>query len=158
MRILGIDPGIHRLGWAIIDHGYSEDSWVASGCIITDRRQETAQRLHHIAQELRRLISEFHPNIMGVEKLFFSKNSKTAMIVGEARGVILATAAAQGLTITEITPNEVKLSTTGSGNADKQQVARMIPMLIKLPPAKRLDDELDAIAVALATARFQRTL
>jgi len=157
MRILGIDPGIHRLGWAIIDHEYSRDSWVASGCIVTNRADSTATRLQAISKEITQLIALHHPNHLGIEKLFFSKNSKTAMIVGEARGVVLSVAAGKNLTITEVTPNAVKLSTTGSGEADKKQVARMIPLLVQLPNTKRLDDELDALAIALTAARLQST-
>lgn len=154
MRILGIDPGIDRLGWAIVDHEYSRDTWVASGCIVTNRAEATATRLQAISKEITQLIQTHRPKHLGIEKLFFSKNSKTAMIVSEARGVVLSVAAGENLDITEVTPNAVKLSTTGSGAADKKQVARMIPLLIKLPIAKRLDDELDAIAVALTVAKL----
>lgn len=153
MRILGIDPGIDRLGWAIINHQGSIDQWIDSGCILTDRSATLPERLLAAGKELQAIIVQHHPDVVGVEELFFAKNAKTAMMVGQARGVVLYVAAHVRVPIIELTPNEIKLSVTGSGNADKKQVEKMVRLIIKnLPNGKRLDDEMDAMAVALATA------
>ena len=154
MRILGIDPGLGRLGWAVIAHERSRDNWIASGCMTTRRGDALSHRLLSLSQQLSRVLSNYHPQRAAVEKLFFAANAKTAMMVGEARGVILLAIAQARVPLSEITPNEVKLAITGTGSADKRQVAKMVPLLLHdLPRGKRMDDEMDALAIAIAAAR-----
>ncbi len=157
MKVLGIDPGIDRLGWAVIEHVGATDTWRASGCILTDRGTPLPDRLLSAGNALRTILLEHQPDAVGVEELFFAKNAKTAMMVGQARGMILFVAAASHVPIIELTPNAIKLSVTGSGAADKKQVEKMVRMIIKnFPKGKRLDDEIDAMAVALAAAQIYK--
>ncbi len=158
MLTLGVDPGIDRLGWAIIDHQGSTDRWIDSGCILTDRGTSLPDRLCSAGDALRQVLTLHTPEVIGVEELFFAKNAKTAMMVGQARGVVLYIASHQHVPIIELTPNEIKLSVTGSGSADKKQVEKMVRIIIKnLPSGKRLDDEIDAMAVALSAALYNRS-
>ncbi len=155
MKILGIDPGLDRLGWAIVEHSAREDRWMASGCIRTLRGDSQADRLLSAGVQLGKVLTEYKPDRVGVEQLFFAKNAKTAMMVGQARGMILYVVAMQHVPIIEVLPNQVKQSVAGSGAADKRQVEKMVRMIIKeLPAGKRLDDEVDAIAIALTAARL----
>ncbi|MBI5135089.1 crossover junction endodeoxyribonuclease RuvC [Candidatus Uhrbacteria bacterium] len=158
MRILGIDPGLDRLGWAVVEHSPREDRWVASGCIRTMRGDSQTDRLLSAGKQLQAVFAEYKPDRVGVEQLFFAKNAKTAMMVGQARGVILYVVASQSVPIIEVLPNQVKQSVAGSGAADKRQVGKMVRLITKdLPTGKRLDDEVDAIAIALTAAQLQST-
>lgn len=156
MRILGIDPGYHRCGYSLLEQTPgSGTAWrlLASGAIVTDAGLSMAQRLHALSAELAMLLKLWQPQALAIEELYFAKNAKTALGVAQARGVILALAAGAGLSIAEYMPATVKSQLTGSGSADKAQVAFMVRRIVgsgpDAPDAKALDDELDAIAVAL---------
>jgi crossover junction endodeoxyribonuclease RuvC len=152
VRVLGIDPGYHRCGYGVLEQHGQQWRLLASGAVITDRAQSMALRLHALSRELDLLCRLHQPDALAIEELYFAKNAKTAMGVAQARGVILAQAAGLGLTIAEYAPSTVKSQLTGNGAADKQQVAFMVRRLVGgglSPAADALDDELDAIAVAL---------
>lgn len=149
MRVLGIDPGYDRLGLAVLEGDPSKPSYVWSGCV-SPAKGASEQRLAAVYEAVARAITEYRPQKVSLETLFFSTNRKTALSVAEARGAILAAVGATGLPVCEYSPAQVKLAVTGHGGADKTAIARMLPHLITLPPGPRLDDELDAIAVALA--------
>lgn len=152
MRVLGIDPGFHRCGFAVVEHAAPAPALCGSGVIVTQRGETLALRLHALALDYVRLLDEWRPQAVAVEEIYFTKNAKTAIGVAQARGVILERSAAAGLPVSEFAPTMVKSQLTGNGRADKAQVAYMVRRMIALPPQadeKRLDDELDAIAVAL---------
>lgn len=150
-RVLGIDPGTHRLGWAIIDGTPSKPGLVGHGCIEFSKNTGVAEYLLRIQAELENLLIEFQPDKVGIEALFAQKNLKTVLTVAQARGVILYTLAKHGLTWRELSPNTIKSTVAGAGNAGKLEVARMVGLLLRLDTAKLLDDVTDALAVALAT-------
>jgi crossover junction endodeoxyribonuclease RuvC len=149
MRVLGVDPGFDRLGLAVIEGDPSKPHFVWSDCI-EPPKGAMENRLAVVARAIEDTIATYTPDALAIETLFFSTNRKTAISVGQARGAVLASAGNHALPVVEISPQEVKLAVTGHGAADKTAVARMLPKLIVLPPRKRRDDELDAIAVALA--------
>ena len=152
MRVFGIDPGYHRCGWAVVEGSGRSQELVASGTIVTNRSWPLGERLHALACELDDLLAAQQPDVVAVEEIYFAKNVKTAIGVAQARGVVLEHAAAAELPVAEYTPTTVKSQLTGNGRADKQQVSFMVRKWFKLPAAKRLDDELDAIGVALCHA------
>lgn len=150
MKILGIDPGYERLGIAIIENEQKPEV-VFSECFKTSVKDPHAQRLAEIQEEVEKVIKKHKPEKMGVETLFFNKNIKTAIKVAEARGIILASAHQNKLKIFELSPQQIKIAVTGYGKSDKRAVAKMIPLLVEMnKKSARLDDELDAIACALA--------
>ena len=150
MRILAIDPGYDRLGIAILEGDPSRPILLSSECI-QPNRGTVAERLAEVSLAISKAILEYHPDALGIETLFFSSNKKTALGVAEARGAVLATAGIAKIPIIECSPQQVKLAVTGYGGADKKAVEQMIPRLLVLPEKKRLDDELDAIAVGVCT-------
>lgn len=156
MRVLGIDPGFDRLGMAVLEGDPSRPTFIWSECILP-AKGEAAERLATVYKRTAEVIQEYSPDVLAIETLFFSSNKKSALPVAEARGAILAAAGIAGILVHEFSPGTVKLAVTGHGSADKAAIARMIPHLITLPEKKRLDDELDAIAVAIAglSARLQ---
>ncbi len=170
MRIIGIDPGYDRLGIAVIEKnapgksaiGKSSDTLLYSDCFKTSPKEPFYTRLAQVGTEVGRIIDEYKPSGMAIESLFITKNQKTAMHVAEARGVIAYEAARRGLPIFEYTPGQIKIAVTGHGTSDKEQVTKMIPLLIRMPvttPARKiLDDEYDAIAVALTCIACERNI
>jgi crossover junction endodeoxyribonuclease RuvC len=155
---LGIDPGTAITGYGVIEG--EGDSLVVTtyGAVTTPANQPLAQRLQHIYRELRALITEWHPDSAAVEELFFSKNARTALSVGHARGVALLALTEAGLPIQEYKPAEVKQAVAGYGNAPKQQVQGMVQLLLNLDEVPRPDDAADALAVAIChfhSARWQ---
>lgn len=154
-RVLGIDPGFDRLGLAVVEGDASRPTHVWSECVLP-AKGEPHERLAAVYTAVSNAITEYQPRALALETLFFSTNKKTALAVAEARGAVLAAAGAHGLSVLEFSPGQVKLAVTGHGAADKEAIARMIPHLITLPPKKRLDDELDAIAIAIAGLSTRR--
>lgn len=148
MRVVAIDPGFDRMGVAVLEGDPSRPVYIWSDCIIPPPGSP-AERLAVIHQAIIDAIEKHTPDVLGIETLFFSTNKKTALSVAEARGTILAAAGLKNIPVSEHSPQQVKLAVTGYGNADKSAVSSMIPRLITLPPKKRLDDELDAIAVGI---------
>ena len=152
MRILGIDPGIARVGWAVVLTHTPEPVALSFGCITTEKENKPETRLRQIHEAVTLLVTKFHPDCMSVEDLFFATNAKTAIGVGQSRGVILLAAAMAKIPVVSYTPLAVKRAITGSGTADKKQVAAMIVRILKLRHAPRLDDTADALAIAMTHA------
>jgi crossover junction endodeoxyribonuclease RuvC len=157
MRILGIDPGIGRTGWGIIDTESSKLKVKSYGCIETEPNSDISGRLFAVHDEVSRIILEYKPECMAVEELFFGKNIKTAFVVGQARGVILLAGAENNLPITIYTPLQVKIALTGYGRAEKPQVGKMVKTLLNLTEVPKPDDTADALAVALSHAFSYRS-
>lgn len=149
MRILGIDPGYGRMGWGVIEGQGRDWSYVAHGCVETDADKEFIGRLKEISDSLKEIIATYNPDASSVEDLFFAKNAKTAMKVGQARGVILLSLIEAGLPITEFTPTQIKSAVTGYGTADKKQVQSLVQMSLKMKKFPSQDDAADALGVAL---------
>jgi len=150
MIILGIDPGFGRTGYAILEQQKNQTVLRTCGCISTKTGEPMHLRLLEIAEDLEKIIKKWQPDVACIESLFFTTNAKTAITVGQARGVLLLTAAKNKLKIIEVTPLQVKISTTGYGKATKQQVQRMIQTLLKLKKIPKPDDAADACAIAWA--------
>jgi crossover junction endodeoxyribonuclease RuvC len=152
MRILGIDPGIARVGWAVIETHIPEPTPISFGCITTEKNEKPETRLSQIHTAIKLLCKKFHPDCMSVEELFFATNAKTAIGVGQSRGVILLAAAEAHIPVVSYTPLAVKRAITGDGTADKKQVASMVVRILKLAKAPKLDDTADALAIAMTHA------
>lgn len=149
-RVLGIDPGYERVGVAVVEKDKNgKEILLYSDCLRTDKKLTHSKRLAIIADALQKLIKKYQPDTLATETLFFETNQKTAMRVAEARGAILVTGALLDLAVREFTPLQIKVAVTGDGRADKKQMISILPRLIKIPKKKMLDDEYDAIAVAI---------
>jgi len=150
-RVLGIDPGTHRIGWGIIDGNPSHPHLLACDCLQFPHNTAIAEYLLKIQAEIENLLLKYQPEKIGIEALFVQKNLKTAIHVAQARGVILYTLAKHGSSWIELSPNTIKSTVAGAGNAGKQEVQRMVGLLLRLDTSQLLDDTTDALAVALAT-------
>ncbi len=160
MKILAVDPGYDRIGFAILDGSPTSPFLLHSECFITDRKKTREKRLSAVAEKTAKIISVFEPDEMAIETLFFSANQKTAIGVAEARGVILSEAGRLNLNVREINPNSVKVAVTGYGKSDKKSVMMMVDRLVKIKKKPEFDDEYDAIAIgltALATNKTKKT-
>ena len=155
-RILGIDPGYGRMGYAVVAAAGNELHLLACDETITQTRQAYPLRLQLLYEELSVIIARYHPHEAAVEKLFFGKNVTTAIGVAQARGVALLTLVQSGLTIAEYTPSEVKLAVAGYGAARKEQVGYMVQHILGLPSIPRPDDAADAAAIAICHAHALR--
>lgn len=149
-RVLGIDPGTHRIGWGVIDGTPSRCNLVACDCLEFPKNTGTAEYLLKIQAEIENLILKYNPDKIGIEALFVQKNLKTVTKVAEARGVMLYTFAKHRLSWTELSPNTIKSAVAGAGNAGKLEVERMVGLLLDIDTKKLLDDTTDALAIALA--------
>jgi len=149
-RVLSIDPGTHRIGWGVVDGTSSRCNLVGYGCIEFPKGTEKSQYLLKLQAEIESLIFKYHPNKIGIEALFVQKNLKTVTSVAEARGVILYTFSKHDLVWTELSPNTIKSVVAGAGNAGKNEVQRMVGLLLHIDTKKLLDDTTDALAIALA--------
>jgi crossover junction endodeoxyribonuclease RuvC len=156
MLILGIDPGYAITGWAILEKTGAKLKAQDYGVIETKNGLPHATRLLVLHQELTKIIKKFKPELLVVEELFFFKNLKTAIKVAEARGVILAIAAENGLEILEITPLQIKQALVGYGRAEKKQIQQMVKVILGLKEIPRPDDAADALAVAITCAHSRR--
>ncbi len=149
MIVLGIDPGIAITGWAIVSEEKGKVRLIASGAITTSADLSTSDRLVKLHKSLNLLISRYHPDTASLENLFFNTNAKTALIVGQARGVVQLALSQAKIPIIEYTPLQVKMSLTGYGRADKNQIQQMVKTILKLPKILTPDDVADAAAIAL---------
>lgn len=149
MRIMGIDPGLATMGWGVIDCSLDAPEFVSSGIIQTLPAESLPQRLARIDSGMDELIMLYKPGAIVFEQLFFAKNVTTAFNVGAARGVAIARCARFTDALYEYTPMQIKQAVVGYGKADKQQVQRMIQLLLKLPEIIQPDDAADAVAAAL---------
>ena len=145
MKILGIDPGYDRVGIAVIENNIL----LHSECFSTNPKEDFHLRLKGVGMRINKVILDYSPDVMAIESLFITKNQKTAMKVAEARGVISYEASLKNIPIFEYSPPQIKVAITGHGGSDKTQIIKMIPLLLKMKAKKALDDEYDAIAVAL---------
>ena len=152
MIILGIDPGLAIVGWGVISYHGSRFETLGYGSIQTPAGMPTEQRLCSIYDSLKEIIEKYKPDQMAVEELFFNTNITTGIRVAEARGVILMSAHAMGVKISEYTPLQVKQAVVGYGRAEKKQVINMVTMLLGLPKPPKPDDTADALAIAICHA------
>lgn len=152
MIALGIDPGTAVCGFGVVELRDGTLRLVDAGCIRTPMGMSDAERLRRLHAALSGLIAEHRPVRIGIERLFFQRNVRTAMAVGQARGVALLAAAEAGLPVDEPTPNEVKQAVCGNGAAEKAQVATMVERLLGVSLAGAADDATDALAVAIGCA------
>ena len=149
MRVIAIDPGYDRCGIAILEGSSGSETIVFSECFQTRKEESLAQRIFSIGERINQLISKYKPQSMAVEDLFFAKNTKTALDVSQARGVIVFQGMRNNLRIYEYTPNQIKLAVTGYGSATKKDMHFLTSKLIKLEDKTYIDDEIDAIAVGI---------
>jgi crossover junction endodeoxyribonuclease RuvC len=156
MRVLALDPGYDRLGVAVLERQNGKEVLLYSGCILTDRTDVLTERLFTIGAAVQELLKTHSPSAVGIETLFFNKNTKTAIGVAQARGIIIFLAKQAGCTVHEFGPQEIKVAVTGYGKSDKQGVIDMVKRLIINAPQKALDDEYDAIAVGITTLAHLR--
>ena len=149
MRVLAVDPGYDRLGVAVLDKKKGDEELVFSSCITTKKDSPLEDRLFELGKAFESLLKKYHPDVVGIETLFFNKNQKTAMGVAEARGIVVYLSKKNMLPLYEFGPQEVKIAVTGYGKSDKQGVIDMVRRLVKDAPKKAHDDEYDAIAVGI---------
>lgn len=152
MLVLGIDPGTAICGYGFVEYAGSRLIPHAYGAITTSPKARMEDRLLKIYEELNALIKEYRPEVMGVEQLFFNRNVTTAIPVGQARGIVLLSAAKNHLELIERTPLQVKQAVTGYGKATKEQVIYMVTKLLHLPAPPHPDDVADALAVAICAS------
>src|SRR3989338_7820237 len=165
MRVLGIDPGISRTGWGVIAvqnsalrRSSGQEFRVQNyGCIETDAKEKVEKRLEEIYTEILTLIEKYSPDELAIEELFFNTNSKTAFVVGQARGVVLLAGAQKKIKIGIYTPLQVKIAVSGYGSAEKEQVGKMVKTILGLQSIPKPDDTADALAVGL-THLFSRKI
>jgi len=155
-RILAFDPGFERLGIAVVEKEGGKEILLHSECVRTLATLPFPERLREVGEAMERSIAAWHPSAVALENIFFEKNAKTAMGVAQVKGVLTYIAAVHDLPVFEYTPLEVKVAITGYGKSDKAAVAAMVPRLVTLPPRKRLDDEIDAIAIGLTCLASSR--
>ena len=155
MIVLGIDPGTAALGYGIVESTRGRVRAVDHGCLVTSPDSSLPERLLAIHTLVGDLIALHQPQVVAVERLFFSKNVQTAFAVGQARGVVLLAAAQHGVRVREATPNEVKSAIAGYGAADKEQVQRMVQMVLAMDELPRPDDAADALAIAVWAANTE---
>lgn len=153
MRILGVDPGLARLGWSLLN-----GSSVSFGCLETKANTSLADRLLQLHKALTELLVEHDPEVLALETLFFVKNAKTLAQVGHARGVILLVAAQGKIPVFEYAPRQIKMALTGYGAAEKPQMQMMTKRLLNLTELPQPDDAADACAVALCHAQYAQSL
>ena len=153
MRILGIDPGIGITGYGLIETKGDEVELITCGSIQTDKNKTTSQRLLEIYKDMKELCSKLNPDMAGIEQLFFFKNQKTIIPVAQARGVILTALEEMGIKTGEYTPLVVKQVITGHGRATKEEVHSMVKRYVDVDKYTKLDDTIDAIAIAICHSR-----
>ncbi|OGI85831.1 crossover junction endodeoxyribonuclease RuvC [Candidatus Nomurabacteria bacterium RIFCSPLOWO2_01_FULL_39_17] len=160
MIILGIDPGFERLGIAILEKNKSEkkEKIIFSECFKTSSKLDFSERLHLIGGRVKKIIKKYRPEILAIETLFLNTNQKTVMHVAEVRGAIIYEAMNFGLKVFEASPPQIKIATTGYGRANKEQMMKMVKILLAINNSTKSDDELDAVAIALTAFAHTRIL
>ena len=149
-RVLGVDPGLTRCGYAVLSPGSSGAAQaLALGVLRTDKDADTPVRLAILQSDIEALLDEFQPSAVAVERVFFQSNVRTAIGVAQASGVVLAAAARRGCHVAEYTPSQVKDTVAGWGGADKAQVQKMVQLRLGLATVPRPPDAADAAAIAL---------
>lgn len=147
MIFLGIDPGTVRVGYGVVkkDNGLSAVSYGLVG----DKDKEPSERLAHIGEEIKKLIKKYNPDVVGIEKIYFSKNKKTAISVAEARGVIVFVVESMGIPMLEFTPSDIKRAVAGDGSCDKESLRRVVSITLGEKNIDGPDDISDALAIAI---------
>ena len=159
MKVLAIDPGYERLGIAVLEKGTAgKEILLFSDCFRTSPEENFELRLLSLGKRTVEIIELYSPDALSIENLFLSNNQKTAMRVAEVRGALIYVASSHGLSIAEMTPLQIKLAVTGDGKSSKDQMMKMVDMLIKTDKKKMLDDEYDAIACGLAFFALYKSL
>ena len=153
MKILGIDPGMAIVGYGLINYESGKINLLSSGSIQTDKKSSDSERLFEIFNDLSTVVEKYKPDCASVENLFFFKNQKTVIPVAEARGVILTVLQKYDIPIYSYTPMEVKQVLTGYGRADKKEVEQMVKLSLETASLPKLDDTVDAIAIAICHVR-----
>ena len=156
MRIIGIDPGTGILGFGVVDYKKGKTTMVTAGVITTPAHTPIDERLEEIFDGLTEIITETNPEVMSIEKLFFSQNVTTAISVAQARGVAMLTGRRAKLPIAEYTPQQIKQTLTGYGKADKKQMQEMVRVQLGLTETPKPDDCADALAAAITHAMMSR--
>ncbi len=151
MVILGIDPGTTRIGFGVIEKKKKQLFSKNYGCIFLEKEEEE-KRILEIYKKIEEILKKENPDVVSIEKVFFSKNKKTAMAVSEARGVIKLAALKRGVVVKNYTPNEVKRSISTHGQADKKEVQKMVKLILNLKEEPKPDDAADALAIAVCAA------
>ena len=157
MIVIGIDPGLARLGYGVIESANGKIRPLVYGCVeTTGKNTRTPERLLQIFDAVEALFEKYSPTHLAIERLFFTNNITSAMNVSEVRGVVLLAAERRKIEITEYTPNQVKQAITGSGRADKRQMQEMITRLLHLDEIPKPDDAADALSIALCHIHILR--
>lgn len=156
--VLGIDPGTHRTGFAVVDGRMGRLKAVTYGVITTLPKESPGARLHKIYERVQALLVEYQPEMAGIERLFLGANAPSAVSVGQARGVVLLALTQAGVEVGEYTPSQVKMAIVGYGRAEKAQVQAMVQTLFGLERIPRPDDAADALAIAVCTINHTSTL
>lgn len=157
MIILGVDPGVAATGWAVlkaIEQG--SNMTIEYGVVRTKAGIPMPERLSKIYYELSKIIREFKPDVCAIEEIYFGKNAKTAMMVGQARGVAVLAAVRAKVEVSEFTPLQVKTAVTGYGRAEKIQMQKMVKRLLGLSEVPKSDDAADALAIAICCAATRK--
>jgi crossover junction endodeoxyribonuclease RuvC len=153
-RILGVDPGLASTGWGIVDSESGAVKHIDHGTIETKADRPRAERLCFIMASVRSILEKFKPDEAAVETLYFGKNISSAIPVAEARGVICAAVAERGISVRELTPNEIKLGVSGIGRAEKRQVQEMVRIILGLDESPGSDHAADALGAAICAAKI----
>jgi crossover junction endodeoxyribonuclease RuvC len=156
--LLGIDPGTAALGYGVIERTGGRLRPIDHGCFVTSPDSALPERLRAIHEHVAELIELHRPRIVAVERLFFSRNVQTAFAVGQARGVVLLAAAQAAVPVREATPSEIKTAVAGDGRADKEQIGRMVKLVLGMEVVPTPDDAADALAVAIWAANVSSGL
>ena len=156
MRILGIDPGIATVGFGIVEYNGNKFSVVEYGAVISAPNIEMPKRIKSIYDDMSLIIEKYKPDEVAVEELFFNTNVKTAIAVGQARGVLILSAANKDLPVYEYTPLQIKQAVVGYGRAEKAQVQYMVKAILSLGEVPKPDDTADALAVAICHAHTRK--
>ena len=149
MRILGVDPGLSITGFSIMDTKRNQTHLSAYGTIKPKPKDTLPKRLNYLFEEMNKILDQFSPDVMAIEDAFYSKNVKSAMTLGQARGSLILAAAQADISVHEFAPRKVKMSVCGNGAASKEQVSYMVTQILKLKEPPKPLDVSDAMAVGL---------
>lgn len=155
LKIIGIDPGLQCTGWGIIQTTGNNLTYIAHGTLKTNIKDSLADRLNGLHQGLLKIMEQYNPFEAAIEDIFMNKNPASALKLGMARGVVLFTPAAYGLSVFEYSANKVKKAVVGSGHAEKHQVGLMVSRLLPTMPKGVINDAADALAVAICHAHHR---
>lgn len=156
MKVLGIDPGLERLGYGVIDNMGSEYRVCGYGLVTTERNKPIPERLKVLYEDVGVILDRYMPDIVVMEELIFSRNVTTAMVVGAVRGVLMLLTAQRGLPLLEVSPSHVKRVVCGHGRAVKSQIQRAVVSILGLSEIPRPDDVADALALAIVGTLYRR--